>query len=156
MPRVHVESSALLDAPAAAVYAILADYRVGHPSIRPDQFSNLVVERGGTGDGTIIRFDVTTSGTTRSSRAAITEPEPGRVLVESDLDRDSVTRFVVEPVHDDGQERARVTISTDWSTPGPRGWIERLVAPAMLRRIYAEELRNLEAAARSAAARARS
>ena len=86
----------------------------------------------------------------------ITEPEPGRVLVESDLDREAVTRFVVEPVRDDGRERSRVTISTDWSAPGPRGWIERLVAPAVLRRIYAEELRNLEAAARSAAARARS
>jgi hypothetical protein len=86
-------------------------------------------------------------------RAAITEPEPGRLLVESDLDRDSVTRFRVEPLDAaDGKSRSRVTISTRWSTPGLRGWVERLLAPPMLERMYAEELRNLEAAARRAVA----
>ena len=151
MPRIHAEAAAVLDAPPGAVYAILADYRHGHPAILPRKhFSNLVVERGGTGDGTIIRFEITLGGTTRSTRAAITEPEPGRMLLETDLDTGAVTRFTVDPVSGPappgGAARSRVTITTVWSTPGLRGSIERVLAPRLLQKVYAEELRNLGSA----------
>ena len=152
MPRIRAEATAVLDAPPGAVYAVLADYRQGHPSILPPRhFSNLVVERGGTGDGTVIRFEIRTAGSTRKVRAAITEPEPGRTLLETDLETGAVTSFVVER-HEasstTGSIRSRVTIATVWTTPGLRGSIERLLAPRRLARIYVEELRNLEAAAR--------
>jgi hypothetical protein len=147
MPTIRASATALVDAPPPAVYAVLADYREGHPSILPPaSFSDLVVEQGGTGEGTVIRFTVRVGGTARRVRAAVTEPQPGRVLHETDLDTGSVTCFLVEPA---AGGRSRVTFETTWSTPGIRGWIERLMAPRLLERVYSEELRNLEAVARS-------
>ena len=81
------------------MYRILADYRDGHPRILPrPPFVDLEVERGGVGAGTIIRFRMKSFGRIRNVRAEIAEPEPGRILLETDLDTEAVTRFVVEPV----------------------------------------------------------
>ena len=87
-------------------------------------------------------------GQSRTIRAEVSEPEPGRVLAETDLDTGAVTRFTVEPT--DGGQAASVTIVTEWNRSGIMGFVERLTAPALLRRIYDEELRNLAKRARSA------
>lgn len=80
-PDVHVISaSARIDAPPERVYAIIADYRTGHPRILPEPFSGLTVERGGIGAGTTIRFQMKLLGRTETYRADITEPEPGRQI----------------------------------------------------------------------------
>ena len=137
-----VTASALAEAPAETVYAILADYRDGHPHILPRKyFTSLSVERGGVGDGTVIRFRVRAFGKTRETRAAVTEPEPGRVLVETALDEGGpVTTFVVEP---EGA-RARVTFRTEMtSRRGLAGAVERFVASRFLKRVYALELAQL-------------
>jgi hypothetical protein len=98
MPRHRVSASAVVRAPAGRVYAILADYRHGHPRIVPrPPFGPLEVEQGGTGAGTVVRFQMRLLGRTRTFRAAVTEPEPGRVLVETDLGRGAVTTFTVDP-----------------------------------------------------------
>jgi hypothetical protein len=147
MPRPHASTTTTLKASAQSVYAILADYRDAHPRILPPVFRNLTVERGGIGDGTVIRYEMRVWGSTQQVRAEITEPEPGRVLVEKDEVTGAVTTFTVDP---EGSN-ARVTIATEWNRPGLRGWIEAKIAPGMLRKIYAEELNNLErlASARS-------
>src|SRR5688500_17826554 len=85
-----------IPAPPAEVYAILADYTAGHPHILPSAyFRNIEVEKGGIGAGTRIRFDMTALGTTRTIRADIEEPSPGRVLVERDVEGKSVTSFTI-------------------------------------------------------------
>lgn len=139
MPRTHVSTTAVLKASPGVVYAILADYRDGHPYILPRIFQNLVVEQGGIGHGTLITYQVRILGATRTARARITEAEPGKILAETDQVTGAVTTFTVEPAGDD----ARVTITTEWNTPGLRGWIESRIAPPMLRKIYEEELINL-------------
>ena len=84
MPTITAQHEERIDAPAAKVYGILADYRVGHPSILPEQyFGPLVVEAGGEGEGTVIRFTMKAMGKEHTVRARITEPEPGRVLHET-------------------------------------------------------------------------
>lgn len=83
-------------------------------------------------------------GTTRAFRAAITEPGLGRVLVETDLASGNATAFTVFPV-ENGQH-AQVTITTELKTRGGvLGWLERLLAAAFLRRVYAQELKLLAA-----------
>lgn len=137
-----VTASALAEAPAETVYAILADYRDGHPHILPRKyFTGLSVERGGFGDGTVIRFGMRAFGKTREARAAVTEPEPGRVLVETALDKGGpVTTFVVEP---EGPF-ARVTFRTELtSRRGLAGVVERILASRFLKRVYALELAQL-------------
>lgn len=138
-----VKASARVDAPADVVYSIIADYRNGHPHILPKQyFEWLEVEQGGRGEGTVIRFQMRVLGQTRVLRAAITEPEPGRVLVETDKSGDGpVTTFIV----DAEESGSRVTFSTEMtSASGPLGLLERFVLRRIMRRIYAAELKQLD------------
>src|SRR5262249_3682655 len=98
-----VSASALIAADPKRLYHILSDYRTGHPRILPREFGDIVVERGGTGDGTVIRFQMRILGKTQTFRAAISEPEPGRVLMETDLETNhAVTTFTVDPADDHG------------------------------------------------------
>lgn len=143
MPTNHVAASATLDAPPAAVYAVLADYRGAHADILPEPWflGRLEVQEGGTGAGTVIRFRTRILGATRTIRAKVSEPEPGRVLAETDFETGAVTSFTVDPAEDG---RSRVTIAMEWTRPGLQGWIERYLAPPVLRRIYVAEMINLE------------
>jgi hypothetical protein len=137
-----VKASARVGASADVVYGIIADYRNGHPHILPKQyFEWLEVEQGGRGDGTVIRFQMRVLGQTRVLRAVVTEPEPGRVLVETDTGGGGpVTTFTVEPAGSD----SHVTFSTELtSAGGPLGILERFVLRRILRRIYVRELEQL-------------
>jgi len=140
-----VTESSVIEAPAELVYRTLADYRVGHPSILPKRyFLSLEVEHGGFGEGTIINFQTRVLGDTQSFRSEITEPQPGSVLVETNIgDMSGRTTFTVEPV--DGGSRSRVTIATEGKTKrgGGLGVVERLITKMMMRRIYKAELDQL-------------
>jgi len=139
---VRVEAEALIAAPPEVVYGVVADYRNGHQRIVPKQyFPELIVERGGVGAGTVIRFKMRLLGATREMRAEVTEPDPGRVLVETDLDGGTRSTFTVSP-RDDGRA-SHVTIVTELPGRGLKGWMEAMVARSLLRKIYAEELDNL-------------
>ncbi len=146
MPTIAASASATIAAPATAVYGILADYREGHPAILPRKyFRNLVVEAGGTGAGTRIRFEMRVLGATRTVRGEVTEPEPGRRVVETYPESGTRTTFLVEPVVDG--RATHVTISPRYENGGLPGWVEWLLVPGLLRRIYRAELANLAAVA---------
>jgi hypothetical protein len=135
----HVEARANIAGSAADAYRMIADYRLGHTLIIPRRyFRNLRVEEGGYGEGTVIRYDLRAFGKTIRARARVTEPEPGRVLVETDLERGAVTTFIVEPI---SAGKSRVTIKTDMATrSGLLGVIERAVTRRFLERVYVAEL----------------
>jgi hypothetical protein len=142
VPEIRADASAVVPAPPAIVYGILADYERGHPAILPPRyFRRFEVVSGGTGAGTRIRFEVRSFGTTRTFQARITEPVPGRELLETDETSGIATRFVVEP-WDDGRS-ARVTIATSYRKRGLGGWLEGLLSPGFLRAVYRAELRTL-------------
>jgi hypothetical protein len=138
-----VSVTSRIDAPPQNVYAVLADYHNGHPHILPTQyFRNLKVEEGGLGAGTRTWVEMHVLGTTRKFHSIISEPEPGRVLVESEMDGDSVTTFTVNPVEEGGA--TDLTISTSFAThPGLAGAIERRLTSSMLRRVYLQEMSQL-------------
>ena len=147
--KVHrISEAAVIDAPADRLFGILADYRVGHPAILPRRcFTGLAVEQGGYGAGTVIRVGMLVAGRKRTFRAAVSEPVPGNVLVETGLDAEVVTTFMVQPRDADG---ARVEIATDLPThDGLLGMLERIFATRFLRRVYREELDLLAKYARS-------
>lgn len=145
MKPFRATASALIDAPPKIVYDILADYRGGHPLILPKNFFvSLDVEKGGVGAGTIISFQMRIFGKLQTFRAAITEPEPGRVLVESDLDGTaSSTSFIVDAR--DQNKSCEVTIATERMTErsGLLGALERFLTISFLQRIYRAELKLL-------------
>ncbi len=138
MPLLTVRASTIVSAPAATVYGLIADYRVGHPSILPPQyFRDLVVEEGGQGAGTVIRYTMLPYGAKEPARARVTEPEPGRILVETDERTGAMTRFIVEPL---AGGKTRVTFETRYPARGLRGWIEFFLVPRYLSKVYAAEL----------------
>lgn len=155
MAKTYVVSrSARVDAPASRVYQLIADYRTGHPSILPPAFSDLTVIQGGVGAGTEIRFNLRVLGRRVPFRATVSEPEPGRVLVERNHEPEaSVTTFVVDPLN--GGMAADVTISTELEArPGPLGALRRWLTRRLLEPLYVDELRRLADRARSAPSQA--
>src|SRR5215469_13750327 len=138
-----VTASAIIPARRERVYALIANYQDGHPRILPKQFSGLVVEQGGIGAGTIIRFQMNFFGKKQNFRAAITEPEPGRMLVETYLEPDgTITTFTIDP--GTAPADSRVTISTTLPVRrGFLGFIEKTLSTLLLRPIYVQELANL-------------
>jgi hypothetical protein len=143
MRKHHVSETTIIAAPAQRVYAVLADYRVGHPGILPQPpFHSYELEAGGQGAGTIIRFKMTALGRTENFRGVVTEPAPGRVLVETYVDTKTVTTFTVEP-HGDGNQ-SRVTFATDLETrSGLSGVLERFFVTRFLKKTYRREMKNL-------------
>ena len=151
----RVAVSADIAAPSRDIYRLIADYRAGHPRIVPkDYFRNLRVAHGGYGDGTIITYDMIVFGRTYHLRALVTEPDPGRALIETDLDRDAATTFIVESL---GPRRSRVTIATAiQSRSGVPGLFERALMGRFLRHVFAAELRCIDRETRGHRAPARS
>jgi hypothetical protein len=138
----EVSSSGLVHASAARVYEVLADYRQHHPRIvPPEYFRSLEVLEGGVGTGTRTRVEMRVLGITQMFEQVISEPEPGRLLMESNSNG-STTTFRVE----DRGGTTQVTIATRLAgRSGIGGAVERFVTTRMLRRIYRKEIRRLAA-----------
>ncbi|HYZ54107.1 MAG TPA: SRPBCC family protein [Streptosporangiaceae bacterium] len=145
MAVVLASAEGTVNAPADKVYSYIADMREHHPRFLPPAFSDFRVESGGVGAGTVTRFRVTAGGRSREYHMTVAEPEPGRVLTESDSGSTLVTKTTVIPQGD----TSRVEISTTWQGAGGiGGFFERIFAPRAMRSIYEDELRRLDTYAR--------
>jgi len=143
--KIVVSAEGAVEAPPETVYGYIADMREHHPRFLPPAFSDFRVESGGVGAGTVTTFKVTAGGRTREYRNVVAEPEPGRTLTESDTGSSAVTTFTVSPQG----TASLVRISTAWDGAGGiGGFFERTFAPRVLRGIYADELKRLDAFAR--------
>lgn len=150
MAQITVEQEGTVDAPADLTYRLIADDE-HHRHFLPDGFSDFEVLEGGSGAGTVHRFKVTAGGRTREYTMRVDEPEPGRLITETDQGSSLVTRFTVTPTG----ETCRVRITTTWDGAGGIGGIfERLFAPRVMRGMYADELARLDRYAREQAAAA--
>ncbi len=143
MSDIHVQVSKLIEATPERVYNTIADYQKGHRAILPKRyFTDMTVLEGSQGAGTVIKVKMNVMGARRHFRLQVSEPEPGRVLVESDPESGTITTFTIDAV-DQGQS-SRVTIETiAKANSGLRGFMEKLFNPAITRRIYQEELELL-------------
>lgn len=144
MAKVEASAERTIDAPADAVYRYIADMHQ-HAQFLPPEFSDFRVEEGGVGEGTVTTFTVTAGGRTRAYRMRVTEPVPGRTLVESDANSSLVTTYNVEP--QGGKSQVRIATSWDGAS-GIGGFFERTFAPKAMHRIYASALDRLNAYAR--------
>jgi uncharacterized protein YndB with AHSA1/START domain len=141
MGKINVSAEGTVAAPAETVYGYIADMREHHPKFLPPAFSEFTVESGGVGAGTVSSFNVTAGGRTRAYRMEVSEPEPGRVLVEKDTNSSLTTTFTVTP----NGEGSQVRIETTWDGAGGiGGFFERTFAPRVMRGIYLDELTRLD------------
>ncbi len=143
MSKVSFAVTDTINAPGSTVYPILANYRDHHPNILPKAyFGSLNVEDGGVGQNTVFKASMKVLGAEQFFRMRVSEPEPGRVLAETDVETGLVTTFTVEPR---GADQAEVTIATTFQPrPGLQGMIEKWFLPIFLRRVYRVELRQLD------------
>jgi len=137
MTEITAAATRFIAAEPQRAYEVIANYADHHGRILPSEFSGYRVEAGGHGAGTIISVKVTLPGGSRQVHVEITEPEPGRVLVEKDSRTQTVTRFTV----DSAEGGSTVTIDTRFPrSAGLRGLAESIVAPRALRNLYVKEL----------------
>src|SRR6476620_11096492 len=138
--RTTIVAERRLAAPPELLYLCLANYRDHHrpDGFLPPAFTDFNVIRGGVGAGTEVSWTVTAGGRPRAIRATISEPEPGRTLLET-ADRVETT-FTVDPDPDG----ALVRFETVIDDPGIQGILTRLFAERLLRPLYEEELTSLE------------
>jgi len=141
--RARAHAAGSIDASPADVYQVLADYRRHHPQIMPPSlFSDLEVETGGVGAGTVFHITLRVAGRRQRLHMQVAEPEPGHVLTETDLDTGVVTAFTVSS--DDGRPPTLTRISSEWEAGGGlRGLADRLATPLLLRWIFTRQLRRL-------------
>lgn len=140
MRRDHFEMVALIQGRPEEIYAVLADYRYEHAHIVPSKYlRNLEVEAGGVGAGTVIRYRARAFGIERPSRAVISEPEPGRVLVEKETTSTLQTTFTVTPTDD--PQQAHLQIATRWiPSRNPFKMAEQALYPVIMRDMYTRSL----------------
>jgi uncharacterized protein YndB with AHSA1/START domain len=140
---VPIEVSDVVDARPELIWDILTDYQEKHPHILPKPyFTELFVEKGGKGAGTEIRVSMNVMGARRVFHMVVSEPEPGRVLVETDKATGQATTFTVYPLAEGNQSRVTITTGFQPGT-GLSGLFEKLFTPPVLRHIYKRELQQL-------------
>jgi uncharacterized membrane protein len=148
MGVIQVSAERTVNAPADEVFGYIRDMNV-HPKFLPPAFSDFKVESGGVGPGTVASFKVTAGGRTRDYRMTVDEPEPGRVLRESDENSSLITKFTVRPREGELGAVSHVEITTSWQGAGGiGGFFERTFAPRAMKALYEDELQRLDAYAR--------
>jgi uncharacterized protein YndB with AHSA1/START domain len=145
MGTITVVASREIAAAPERVYRCLADMDE-HAKILPPAFTGFTVVEGGVGAGTVTTFTVSAGGRQRAYRMTLAEPEPGRVLTETDANSSLVTTFRIEP----SGSGSKVEITTTWQGAGGIGGVfERLFAPRVMKGIYEDELGRLDEHLRS-------
>lgn len=141
MSEYFAEASAVIPARPDVVYGVLSDYMEGHQAILPRQFfKEMKVIEGGHGAGTVIEVHTEVYGSKQVFNMTVSEPEPGRVLQESDPAIGITTTFTVDPA--EGGTRSKVTIAVHGKTSGGiRGLLEKIMNPPIMRRMFKTELR---------------
>lgn len=144
MAKVEIAAEMTIEAPPTTVYSYLANLE-HHRQFLPPAFSDFEIESGGVGASSVASFKVAAGGRERTYHMTVAEPEPGRVITESDSGSSLVTTFTVSPQG----SVSRVRISTSWDgAKGIGGFFERLFAPRAMKKIYLDELERLNDYAR--------
>ena len=134
--------SKTIHAAADTIYKIISDYENHHPNILPEAyFEGLDVVEGGVGAGTRIDVHAKIKGSRQTLQMGVAEPQPGRVLSETDLNGGMKTTFALEPLAED---KTAVTITTAWPpASGFQALFNRLFLPRYIRGMLQAELEQL-------------
>jgi hypothetical protein len=143
MNTFNITATKIIDARPEDVYGVFSDYVVAHNAILPRPFfTGMDVKKGGRGAGTEILVYTKALGQERHMFMVVSEPTPGRDLMETEPATGLVTHFIVEALN--GGRQAKVTISTDFPIPaGFGGWLQKTIQAPLIRPVYLKELDNV-------------
>jgi len=138
---IEVQVAATISAPLAVVYGVIADYREGHQRILPrPPFEVMTVRAGGYGAGTELETRLRVMGQVYVYEQQVTEPDPGHVLRETDVNTGEFSEFRLEA----NGSQTQVTIYATFADPGGwRGQLKRWFHPMIVRGMFRRELANL-------------
>lgn len=139
---INVSLSRVINAPSSVIYNVLRDYQEGHKHILPSPyFKSWQVIKGGLGEGTEVLFTIDVYGQQTHYHHIISEPEPGRIICESDQYTPQYSTFTLDPI---GRNKTCVTIFSAMPVSrGIKGLMERLFQPTIVRAIFRKELQNI-------------
>ena len=141
---IQVSAERTIDARPADVYRVLSDYRTHRPRLLPAPlFSDLAIARGGVGEGTVFYVTRAGRGGSERLRLRVSEPEPGWVLTERDIDTGETTVFSVAPAGDRSATHVRISSHSVPGT-GVRGAFDRVLRPMVTGRLLARQLGELD------------
>ena len=127
--------------PATQVYRLIADFDRHHPRFLPPALTGFRVEEAAWTRGTVHSFRMNAGGRGPRFHMRVEEPDPGRVLTESDQGPSMVTTWIVDPGGPGCRVRGGDPLAgCEWVGE----LFERLFAPWVLRRLYADELERLD------------
>ena len=122
------------------VYNLIIDMEE-HRRILPKQFESLDVLEGGRGAGTVFRLTMNVMGSRTSLVMTLSEPEPGRIVLEQDPAAGITTIWKLTSLPGDG---CMLRLTSQFPRkPGFAGWVERFATASMIRSIYKRELENM-------------
>jgi hypothetical protein len=142
MATLTIEVSDTIPANVEAVYAVIADYKIGHQAILPrPAFQEMKIIEGGFGAGTRLKLHVRIWGQSYYYEQIVEEPVQGRVIVERDVNTGQVSTFTLEPL---SNTFTKVTISSEAPlSKGFKGILERISQPSIISKLFKTELKNL-------------
>jgi uncharacterized protein YndB with AHSA1/START domain len=137
---IQVQTGRDIAAPQDHVFACVADFKQHRPKWLPPNYSDLVVEEGGVGAGTKVRYRLKVGPRERTYHMQIGEPAPGSVLVENDTQSSMAITWTVTP----RGAGSHVQVQGQWQgAAGVGGFFERMFAPRGLRRLFDDDLTRL-------------
>ena len=144
MKPVKLRVNKVIHAPAEDVYHVIIDYHEGHQMILPrPPFTEMQVLKGGYGEGTELLTRLTPFGQEYTYHQRVSEPEPGRVIRETDIHTGQWSQFTVDPID---HHSCRVTIETEMPVKaGVMGFFEWMGFPLTVPLLFRRQLNNLAA-----------
>ena len=140
MGKIQVKNERVINAQPSKVYDVLKDYKEKRPLFLTPNFLDYQVEKGGSGDGTIVSYRLQAARRERPYHIKVNEVVKGQAIQERDTNSSLVTTWSVSPV----ESGTRVSVVTDWEGgQGVGGFFERTFAPLGLHRIYDRMLDQL-------------
>ncbi|WGW11368.1 SRPBCC family protein [Saxibacter everestensis] len=139
MAQVVASASKTMNAEPEQVRSALADYSTVRERILPEQYTDYQVLKGGTGDGTVVRWKLhATKKRIRDVESAVSVDADS--VTERDANSTLVTVYRVTPA----ASGSEVTVTTSWNGAGGiGGFFEKTFAPLGLKKIQASTLDNL-------------
>lgn len=142
----EVSYSLTVAAPPDRVFDLLSDYEAARPALLPvEYYSDYHVAEGGRGHGTVVRWILHfTKSRTREIESVVVAARH-LTLVERDNNSTLTTSYTVIPLEDVEPRQSLITAQTSWrGADGFMKYIERILAPKMMRKIHAAFLTNVK------------